>query len=165
MGRISFVWDEDKNQKNIKAHKVSFEEAKTVFYDPNAKIVYDPDHSQTEDRFIILGLSKWLNVLIVCHCYREKEEEIRIFSARKATKNEKNTMEEIQMRAEYDFSKAKPNPYIKKLRKQITIRIDTDTIEYFKKQAEETGIKYQNLINMYLSDCVMNEKTIKIGWK
>jgi uncharacterized protein (DUF4415 family) len=69
------------------------------------------------------------------------------------------------MSTEYDFSKAKLNPYIKKLRKQITIRIDTDTIEYFRKQAEETGIKYQNLINMYLSDCVMNEKTIKIAWK
>jgi predicted DNA binding CopG/RHH family protein len=74
-------------------------------------------------------------------------------------------MEAIGMRTEYDFSKAKPNPYIKKLRRQITIRIDTDTIEYFKKQAEDTGIKYQNLINMYLSDCVTNEKTIKIVWK
>jgi predicted DNA binding CopG/RHH family protein len=77
----------------------------------------------------------------------------------------RNNTEAIEMRTEYDFSKAKPNPYIKKLRKQITIRIDTDTIEYFKKQAEDTGIKYQNLINMYLSDCVTNEKTIKIVWK
>jgi uncharacterized DUF497 family protein len=88
MGEINFIWDEDKNQKNIKAHNVSFEEAKTVFYDPNAKIIYDPDHSKEEDRFIILGLSKLLNLLIVCHCYKEKEEQIRIFSARKATKNE-----------------------------------------------------------------------------
>jgi predicted DNA binding CopG/RHH family protein len=77
----------------------------------------------------------------------------------------RNNMEAVEMRTEYDFSNAKPNPYIKKLRKQITIRIDTDTIEYFKKQAEDTGIKYQNLINMYLSDCVTNEKTIKIMWK
>jgi predicted DNA binding CopG/RHH family protein len=74
-------------------------------------------------------------------------------------------MEAIEMRAGYDFSKAKPNPYIKKPRKQITIRIDTDTIDYFKKQAQATGIKYQNLINMYLSDCVTNAKTIKIAWK
>jgi predicted DNA binding CopG/RHH family protein len=74
-------------------------------------------------------------------------------------------MEEMQMRTEYDFSKARKNPYIKKLRKQITIRLDADTIEYFKRQAEETGIKYQNLINLYLSDCVMNKKTIKIAWK
>jgi predicted DNA binding CopG/RHH family protein len=77
----------------------------------------------------------------------------------------RNNTGETGMRTEYDFSKAKLNPYIRKLRKQITIRIDTDTIEYFKKQAEETGIKYQNLINMYLSDCVMNGKTIKIAWK
>jgi predicted DNA binding CopG/RHH family protein len=77
----------------------------------------------------------------------------------------RNNTGETGMRNEYDFSRARLNPYIKKLRKQITIRIDTDTIEYFKKQAEKTGIKYQNLINMYLSDCVMNEKTIKIAWK
>jgi len=69
------------------------------------------------------------------------------------------------MRKEYDFSKAIPNPYIKKLRKQISIRIDTDTIEYFKKQAQETGISYQNLINMYLSDCASHKKTINIAWK
>ncbi|MDR1495987.1 MAG: BrnT family toxin [Clostridiales Family XIII bacterium] len=89
MNEIKFVWDENKNQKNIKSHGISFEEAKTVFYDPIAKIIYDPDHSKEEDRFIILGLSKALNLLIVCHCYKGKEDRIRIFSARKATKNEK----------------------------------------------------------------------------
>jgi predicted DNA binding CopG/RHH family protein len=69
------------------------------------------------------------------------------------------------MRKEYDFSEAKLNPYIKKLRKQISIRIDIDTIEYFKKQANESGISYQNLINLYLSDCASGKKTINIGWK
>ena len=69
------------------------------------------------------------------------------------------------MRKEYDFSKAKPNPYIKKLRKQISIRIDVDTINYFKKQAEETGIAYQNLMNLYLSDCATHSKHINIAWK
>ena len=69
------------------------------------------------------------------------------------------------MRNEYDFSKAKLNPYIKKLRKQISIRIDIDTIEYFKQRAHETGISYQNLINLYLSNCAMNKKTINISWK
>jgi uncharacterized protein (DUF4415 family) len=69
------------------------------------------------------------------------------------------------MRKEYDFSNSKPNPYIKKLRKQITIKIDMDTIDYFKKQAELTGIAYQNLINLYLLDCVMQSKTINIKWK
>ncbi|GHU39475.1 antitoxin [Spirochaetia bacterium] len=69
------------------------------------------------------------------------------------------------MRKEYDFSKAKLNPYVKKLRKQISIRIDIDTIEYFKKQAEETGIAYQNLINLYLNDCAINSKKMNIAWK
>ena len=69
------------------------------------------------------------------------------------------------MRNEYDFKKAKRNPYIKKLRKQISIRIDIDTIEYFRKKAEETGITYQNLINLYLTDCAIHSKKIKITWK
>ena len=72
---------------------------------------------------------------------------------------------EDKMRKEYDFSKGKPNPYLKKLRKQISIRIDIDTIEYFKKQAQETGITYQNLINLYLANCAINKKTIDIAWK
>lgn len=88
MNEIIFVWDENKNQKNIKDHKISFEEAKTVFYDPHARIIYDPDHSKDEDRFIILGLSRLLNLLIVCHCYKEEDGTIRIFSARRAAKNE-----------------------------------------------------------------------------
>ena len=74
-------------------------------------------------------------------------------------------MGETKMRKEYDFSKAKQNPYIKKLRKQISIRIDMDTINYFKKQAEETGIAYQNLMNLYLSDCAVHSKQINIAWK
>jgi len=74
-------------------------------------------------------------------------------------------MEENKMRKEYDFSGAKLNPYPKKLRKQISIRIDVDTIEYFKKKSEATGIAYQNLINLYLSDCVANSRNINIEWK
>ena len=69
-----------------------------------------------------------------------------------------------KMRKEYDFSNAKPNPYIKKLRKQISIRIDIDTIDYFKKKAEETGIAYQNLINLYLTDCAISSKKLNIVW-
>ena len=69
------------------------------------------------------------------------------------------------MRKEYNFSNAKPNPYIKKLRKQISIRIDVDTIDYFKKKAEETGIAYQNLINLYLSDCAVHSRNVNIVWK
>jgi hypothetical protein len=85
---ISFSWNKKKNSSNIKKHSVSFNEAKTVFYDDNARIIFDPDHSDEEDRFIILGLSKYLNVLVVVHCYKENDSDIRIISARKATKNE-----------------------------------------------------------------------------
>ncbi|WP_428041021.1 BrnT family toxin [Candidatus Avelusimicrobium fimicolum] len=88
MKHIRFEWDPKKDAINIRKHKVSFEEAKTVFYDDNARIIADPDHSETEDRFIILGLSQSLKLLVVCHCYRAQDEIIRIISARKATKNE-----------------------------------------------------------------------------
>jgi predicted DNA binding CopG/RHH family protein len=74
-------------------------------------------------------------------------------------------MEVMKMRKEYDFSKAILNPYIKKLRKQISIRLDIDTINYFKTQASKTGISYQNLINMYLSDCAIHRKRINIAWE
>lgn len=85
---IAFEWDETKNIINKTKHGVSFEEAKTVFYDPSALVIDDPDHSESEDRFIILGLSAKTNLLVVCHCYRNNDESIRIISARKATKTE-----------------------------------------------------------------------------
>jgi uncharacterized DUF497 family protein len=88
MKYIQFEWDPSKNDTNIKKHQISFDEAKTAFYDPNARIIDDPEHSDSEDRFILLGLSQNLNLLIVCHCYRSKDEIIRIISARKATKQE-----------------------------------------------------------------------------
>lgn len=69
------------------------------------------------------------------------------------------------MRTEYDFSKAKKNPYIKKLKKQITIRLDVDTILYFKMLSEETGIAYQNLINLYLADCAKNKKKLRYSFQ
>ena len=68
------------------------------------------------------------------------------------------------MRAEYDFSKARKNPYAKKLKKQITINIDSDTVDYFKAQAEISGIPYQTLINLYLSDCALNKKQMHVSW-
>ena len=71
---------------------------------------------------------------------------------------------EVFMKAEYDFSKSTPNPYLKKLKRQITIRIDNDTIEYFKKLSEESGIPYQNLINLYLSDCASKKKKLDLAW-
>ncbi|MBE6136618.1 MAG: BrnT family toxin [Erysipelotrichaceae bacterium] len=85
---IKFTWDEKKNQSNIKKHGISFDEAVTVFLDENAILVYDEPHSEAEDRFILLGISNKSNMLVVCHCYRDKEETIRIISARKADKGE-----------------------------------------------------------------------------
>jgi uncharacterized DUF497 family protein len=85
---MKIAWDKNKNRENIRKHKISFEEAETVFYDPNGRVIHDPDHSATEDRFVLLGLSELLNLLVVCHCYRENDDIIRIITARKATKNE-----------------------------------------------------------------------------
>ncbi|GHV18053.1 hypothetical protein AGMMS49938_18990 [Fibrobacterales bacterium] len=82
---LVFVWDTLKATSNLQKHGVSFLEAQGVFYDPNAKLIYDPDHSDTEERFIMLGMSKIANLLVVCHCYKDDDTHIRIISARKAT--------------------------------------------------------------------------------
>jgi uncharacterized DUF497 family protein len=83
-----FVWDKSKNAANKKKHGVSFEEAETVFLDESARLIADPDHSENEDRFVLLGLSSKLNILIVVHVYKDGDEIIRIISARKAAKSE-----------------------------------------------------------------------------
>ena len=88
MDAIQFEWDENKNQINQHKHGISFQEAKTVFYYEEALVIDDPEHSETEDRFIILGLSNKANLLVVCHCYRASDTVIRLISARKATKTE-----------------------------------------------------------------------------
>ena len=88
MKRLNFVWDEDKAVANLKKHLVSFNEAKSVFYDDNALEFFDNDHSVSEDRLLLLGLSENLKLLLVVHCYRNDNSTIRIISARKATKNE-----------------------------------------------------------------------------
>ena len=88
MEYLRFEWDENKNTINKAKHKVSFEEAQTVFYDADAIVIDDPDHSETEERFIILGFSAKAKLLVVCHCYRESDTIIRIISARKATAKE-----------------------------------------------------------------------------
>lgn len=89
MKNLKFVWNETKAKENLRKHKISFKEAQTVFNDPYARIIYDPDHSKSEERFILLGLSSSLRILVVCHCYKEDEMIIRIISTRRATKNER----------------------------------------------------------------------------
>jgi uncharacterized protein len=91
MDTLRFEWDERKAAANMKKHGVSFDEAKSVFVDERAKLIADPDHNQDEDRFVLLGLSSVLRLLLVCHCYRDESKEgnvIRIISARKASPHE-----------------------------------------------------------------------------
>jgi len=88
MNSISFSWDDRKNRANRTKHKVSFEEAQTVFFDEYAIEYFDPDHSESEDRFLMLGLSQKIRVLVVSYTLRIDGAEIRIISARKATKKE-----------------------------------------------------------------------------
>ena len=90
MIELRFEWDKHKEKANLKKHGVPFDEARAVFYDENAIQFYDPDHSENEDRFILLGLSFKLRILVVCHCLRESETVIRIISARKADAEEEN---------------------------------------------------------------------------
>jgi uncharacterized protein len=88
MLRLRFVWDASKSRANRRKHGVGFEEAQSAFLDENARLYFDPDHSADEDRFLLLGMSALLRVLVVCHCFREQEDVIRILSARKADKRE-----------------------------------------------------------------------------
>ena len=86
---LRFEWDERKNIVNRRKHGVSFEEAQTAFFDENAIDYPDPDHSDKEDRFLLLGRSYQLRVLVICHCFRAKRDVIRLISARKATRKER----------------------------------------------------------------------------
>lgn len=93
MAEIRVEWDEGKNQANQRKHGVSFEEAATVFTDERGLLIADPQHSDEEDRFLLLGMSAALRTLVVCHCYRETVETIRIISARRASRKERQTYE------------------------------------------------------------------------
>jgi len=88
MKAMHFEWDEAKNRENRRKHGVPFEEAQSVFLDENALRFFDPDHSSEEDRFLMLGISVRLRILVVCHCHRASDTVIRIISARKADKQE-----------------------------------------------------------------------------
>ncbi|MFT4926817.1 MAG: uncharacterized DUF497 family protein [Phenylobacterium sp.] len=93
MTAYKFEWDPKKSASNLKKHGVTFEEAKSVFYDDFGRLIPDPDSSISEERFIIFGQSVKLNTLVVCHCYRDIDETIGIISARKADKRERKQYE------------------------------------------------------------------------
>lgn len=122
MSELKFEWDPKKNEINKEKHHVSFEEAQTVFYNEEAKMIDAPEAG---------------NILVKRGRF---------------------------MKEEYDFSNARKNPYTQKLKKQITINIDSDTIQFFKDMASSSGIPYQTLINLYLSDCAANNRQLHMSW-
>jgi uncharacterized DUF497 family protein len=93
MSDLTFEWDAAKAAANLRKHRVSFQEAVTVFSDERGLLLDDPEHSTAEDRFILLGRSSRLHTLVVVHCYREAQDSIRIISARQATRPERATYE------------------------------------------------------------------------
>ena len=98
MKRLRFEWDARKASANLRKHGVSFEEARTVFFDENALLRPHEDHSDDEERFVLLGLSGRLRTLVVCHCYRQADAVIRLISARKANSNERHQYDDRRMR-------------------------------------------------------------------
>ena len=93
MAVVRFEWDNRKNTQNRRKHGISFEEAQTVFFDEQALLVADPDHSEHEERFVLLGLSNAIRTLVVCHCYRGGGDVIRLISARRADRQERELYE------------------------------------------------------------------------
>ena len=93
MAALRFEWDNRKNAQNRRKHGISFEEARTVFFDEHALLIADPDHSEHEERFILLGLSSALRTLVVCHCYRRQGDVVRLISARRADRQEREEYE------------------------------------------------------------------------
>ena len=91
---LRFDWDERKNKSNRRKHGIWFEEAQSVFCDPHGRLFCDQEHSEHEDRFILLGMSSAARILVVVHCYRNSDSEVRIISARKATRKEVRFYEE-----------------------------------------------------------------------
>ena len=96
MERLKFSWDARKNSSNTNKHGISFDEAKTVFLDDFARLIRDPDHSENEERFVLPGYSRKSRLLVVCHCYMEQDDTIRIISARKAEKSERKIYESFR---------------------------------------------------------------------
>ena len=97
METIRFEWDENKNTINKKKHGISFKEAETAFYGDEAVVIPDSEHSQDEERFILLGFSAMARLLTVCHCFRGEDDIIRIISARKATRIETEQYTEMEV--------------------------------------------------------------------
>jgi len=170
----TFIWNPAKNKANQQKHGVSFEEATEAFEDENGLMLEDDQHSYDEQRFLLLGAA-FNHLLTVCFCERGNDDEdgnevIRIISARRASRSERRlyiTQRSI-MKPNYDFSKAKKNPYATKLKaakKQITLRLDSPVLDYFRKLGQETHMPWQTLVNMYLRQCVAEKRRPSLTWQ
>jgi uncharacterized DUF497 family protein len=139
---------------------VSFEEARTVFLDENALLQPDEEHSGDEDRFVLLGLSAQLRTLVVCHLLptARRGHPYHLRAQGKFLRARAVRRSENEMRKNYDFSTAVRNPYAKRLKRQLTIRLDEETIDYFQGLSHEMSLPYQTLMNMYLRDCAETRK-------
>jgi len=166
MTSLHFEWDESKSQANKRKHGISFEEAKTVFYDESARIIHDPDHSALEDRFILLGISYKLRVHVVFTPIGRVMKSFASYLPARLQKMKHLTIKGLhKMRKEYNFSKSAANPYAKRLKQQVTIRLEKETIDYFKQLADEIDIPYQKLINLYLRNCAEKELKPSLSWQ
>lgn len=153
-GYIDFEWDPHKAELNAGKHAVTFEEAAESFYDPYARIIDDPDHSDNEERFILIGMSMSARVLTVSHFVRGGRTDCpHHLGAEIDEERGMPVLEVPEMREEYDFSDSRPNPYIERLRKPVTMNLDIANIDYFKAESARTGVPYQVIINMYLTEC------------
>lgn len=167
MKELHFQWDVVKANENLKKHGVSFEEAKSVFFNEHAIEFYDDEHSEREDRFFLLGGKQEFKSSIDMSLFQGVGIDHKNNFGKKGDKERIKTLYRWTMKAEYDLSKMKsrPNPYAKRLKKQVTLRIGVDIIEYFKGLSSRTGIPYQSLINLYLRDCASSHRELKLNWE
>jgi uncharacterized DUF497 family protein/predicted DNA binding CopG/RHH family protein len=166
MDEIRFEWDPQKAAVNVAKHGVTFDEAVSVFSDDGALLLDDPYHSVAEERFILLGLSAHLRLLVVVLLSRGRCRDQAYLGAQSNEDRAAHLRdEELLMRDQYDCSRARRNPYAGRLKKPITIRLDEPTIAYFKDLAEEVGLPYQSLINLYLRDCAAKRRRLSMTWR
>jgi uncharacterized protein (DUF4415 family) len=141
---LQFEWDPRKNVSNIRKHGVSFEEAQTVFQDEHARFKLDPGD---------------INPMPLLPRKRKRHSDH--FSEKGKRGRSRRISRVPDMRPHYDFSDSKPNPYTKLLKRQITIRLDPATIEYFQQMSAATGLPYQRLMNLYLRDCALSKRNLR----
>jgi len=165
---ITFEWDSHKAASNLKKHGISFEEARSVFFDELAVQFFDEEHSHTEERFLMLGMSTKARLLLVMPLREGSGRHHQNHLSPQGNPGREWFLPgRVTMRDEYDLSrlKSRPNPYASRLKKSVTMRLSEDVIDYFKDMAEETGVPYQTLINLYLRDYVAQQRKIDIAWK